>query len=405
MNEKLQLVKDSVAKVNRKSDLDWTDIKDKYQFEHNSDNLRKYGRGWQMLEDWGLVDFDNLSIDSNGELPKYKETVEVNGDGSQKSDKLIRLNEQDMKNPTKLLEAHGFNSTEWELVNARNSMWNSYVDNTLYSSRITVKPKVNGLDIEAIIEKINSKLHTRKVIPLVDKGERMLEIPLFDLHFGIGDLEYYEETLAEIIETIQYRNWDTIFIPIGQDALHTEGFNGTTTSGTIIGEVDFEKALDELNEFYTILIDEAIKNSNNVQVMFSAGNHDQLAGYMFVRMLQKQYKDSPSVKFDTEMKTRKSFVWKDIFVGVTHGDKGGNKIKENFMSEFGRQIAKANIIEIHSGHIHHEVAKDSYGFVVRSLPTKAKTDKYHDVNGFIGSRKTFQLFEYNESKLKKIHQV
>ena len=394
------LVRVSVDKINKLHKHDWTDIKEDFNFEHSSDNLRKYATGFKMMVDNGYVK-GNVS----GELPKYKEVTELKGDGSQTSDKLIRISEQEMKNPELVLIAHGYDPKDFELVNSRSSMWNSSVDNTLYSSRITVKPKVNGFDIDKIIEKINAKLHTRKVSPLTQQGQRMLEIPLFDLHFGIGDLEYYEETLAEILEVIEYRKWDTIFIPIGQDAIHTDGFNGTTTSGTIIGEIEFEKTINEVNEFYTYIIDKAIENSNNVNIMYSAGNHDQLAGYMFVRMLEKQYKDNETVKFDTEMKQRKAFKWKDVFVGVTHGDRGGNRIKENFMSDFGRLIADARVIEIHSGHIHHEVVKDSYGIVVRSLPTKAKTDKYHDVNGFVGSRKSFQLFEYTEDKMKKVHIV
>ena len=80
-------------------------------------------------------------------------------------------------------------------------------------------------------------------------------------------------------------------------------------------------------------------------------------------------------------------------------------MSKNFLSEFGKEIASSKIVEIHSGHIHHEVTKDDFGIVVRSLSTGAKTDDYHYDNGFIGSMKRFQLFEYSPYSLDAVYYV
>ncbi|RKJ71134.1 hypothetical protein D7X33_22610, partial [Butyricicoccus sp. 1XD8-22] len=251
---------------------------------------------------------------------------------------------------------------------------------TLYSSKITVKPKVIGFDVDKFIERVQKETKPIHIKSKVDYGERLLEIPLFDMHFGVADLDYYLDTYSEILETIQSRKWDTILFVIGQDLLHNDGFEGKTTSGTPIQKVNMEKAWDDAFTFYENLISNAIENSKNVNAIYSAGNHDRGISFGFVKSLQQRF---PQVNFDTGIKHRKHFVWNDVALFFTHGDKGHNRMTRNFLDEYGRLIAKAKIAEIHSGHLHAEKSKDDFGIVVRTLSTGAKTDDWHYDEGFV----------------------
>jgi RNase P protein component len=60
----------------------------------------------------------------------------------------------------------------WELISARNNIWNVYSKQdgvqTLYSSKIVVKPKVNGVSFEEIekhfdnmLENYNTTIHKK----------------------------------------------------------------------------------------------------------------------------------------------------------------------------------------------------------------------------------------------------
>lgn len=60
--------------------------------------------------------------------------------------------------------------------------------------------------------------------------EYMLEIPLYDMHFGIADYEYYKQTLIEVLEIIERRTYKEINIIIGQDIFHNDDFRGRTSS-------------------------------------------------------------------------------------------------------------------------------------------------------------------------------
>ena len=81
----------------------------------------------------------------------YKSESSINKDGTFSSDKLIVIKEDELKNPNSLLKAHGFDIREWELVSARNNIWNVYSKQDgvqeLYSSKIVVKPR-SGITLE-----------------------------------------------------------------------------------------------------------------------------------------------------------------------------------------------------------------------------------------------------------------
>lgn len=399
------LVRLSVAKLNKEHSMDWLDLVEQFNLDYSAETLRKKAYGWK-----DFVENEELEQLNSEEEITYKETSEILADGSHKSDKLIRMNSEQKKDKNYILEAHGFDKESWELVNAKNNIWNVYSKQdgiqSLYSSKITVKPKDNTFSYERFLELI-----TEKVTPIeVDRTNeqeaysKLLEIPLYDMHFGVSSLEYYKNHLAEILHKIRSRAWDTILIPIGQDLLHNDNFKGQTANGTQIDKVDMEKAFNEALQFYVTIISEALKpeNSKYVHCVYVKGNHDESISYGFFRTLQATF---PQANFEGSMKQRKGFAWEKVFIGMSHGDKGANRLVENFMTEFGKLIANAEVREIHTGHLHAEALKDKFGIVQRTLATANRTDGWHDDNGFIGANKRFQLFEYSPESLDAIYYI
>ena len=383
--------------------MDWIDVKEQFGFDQSAESLRKYATGWKMLQDSNVE--VNLTDEAIEITNKYKNTTEIMNDGSHKSDKLIAMNEEQSKDINYVLEAHGFNKDEWELVNAKNSIWNANSTSgaqTLFSSRITVKPKKNSFDLEKLLELVKKEIKPIEVVQPKESEDKLLEIPLFDMHFGIANLRYYYDTYRDIINKIKSCKWDTILFVVGQDLFHNDGFTGKTTSGTMIDKVDMEQAWSDADTFYSGLIEKALENSKNVEVIYSNGNHDQGICYGFVKTLEAKF---PQVKFDSRMQQRKGFTWRNVFLGFSHGDRGRARLEKNFLREYRTEIANAEIVEVHSGHYHHEVTKDDLGIVLRSLASKAKIDLYHYENGFVGSMKRFQLFEYSPASLDAIYYI
>jgi hypothetical protein len=259
--------------------------------------------------------------------------------------------------------------------------------------------------LEELLEAIRDNT---PICPIIHKPienvEGMLEIPLFDMHFGIADLDYYRNTLGEILAIVGSKHWDKIIIPVGQDLFHNDSLTkGVTTKGTLIEKVDLKKAVYDAKTFYFNLIDAAIQSANEVSVIYSPGNHDKTVGWLFVQILKERYGDI----VDDSTRERKAVWWNGCFIGITHGDKHTdtpNGLRGKFTMEYPALFATAKVWEIHAGHLHNEISKDEYGVQVRRLSTGNKNDDWTDEEGY-KSQKRFMLFEYMPNRLKSIHYV
>jgi UDP-2,3-diacylglucosamine pyrophosphatase LpxH len=259
--------------------------------------------------------------------------------------------------------------------------------------------------LEELLEAINANTPIAQIQPkAIKEADGMLEIPLFDMHFGIADMEYYRDTLAEILAIVGSKHWDRIVIPVGQDLFHNDSITkGITTKGTLIDKVDLKKAVYDAKTFYFNLIDKAIQSANEVQVMYSPGNHDKTVGWLFVQMLKVRYGDI----VDDSTHERKAVWWNGCFIGITHGDKNTdnvNGLRGKFTMEFPTLFAMAKVREIHTGHLHREDSRDEYGVQVRRMSTGNKDDDWTTDEGY-KSQKRFMLFEYAPNRLKSIHYV
>ena len=259
--------------------------------------------------------------------------------------------------------------------------------------------------LEELLEAIKDNTPIAQVQPKANKqADGMLEIPLFDMHFGIADLEFYRNTLEEILGIISSKHWDKIVIPIGQDLFHNDSIaKGITTQGTLIDKVDLKKAIYDAKTFYFNLIDRAIESANEVSVIYSPGNHDKTVGWMFVEILKTRYGDI----VDDSLAERKAIWWNGCFIGITHGDKNTdnvNGLRGKFTVEFPTLFAMAKVREIHTGHLHREDSRDEYGVQVRRMSSGNKDDDWTMSEGY-KSQKRFMLFEWMPNRLKSIHYV
>jgi hypothetical protein len=260
--------------------------------------------------------------------------------------------------------------------------------------------------IEEILCAIRDNTPVAQIHPKVcEQAEGMLEIPLFDMHFGIADFNYYEDALAEILSIVSGKHWNKIVIPVGQDLFHNDSLvKGVTTKGTLIEKVDLTKAVRDAMTFYYNLIDTALQHSNSVDVIYSPGNHDKTVGWMFVMILKERYGDI----VDDTPRERKALLWNGCFLGITHGAKGNDTaagLRGKFTKEFSTMYAAARVREIHVGHLHSERdSRDEYGIQIRRLSTKSKDDEWTDDEGYM-SQKRFMLFEWMPNRLKSIHYI
>lgn len=270
-----------------------------------------------------------------------------------------------------------------------------------------IKQKAGAFDPEEFLEAIRDSVDPFVCTPReLNNSTRMLEIPLFDMHWGVAFMDHYEPVLNEILDLITSRSWDKIVIPFGQDFFHNDSIiNGHTTKGTAIEKVDMTRAVKEGKRFMYTLIDAAIQNANEVKVIYSAGNHDKSISWMFMQVLLERY--GPTI-VDDSLENRKVVTYGTNAVMITHGDSKqatAKNLAHIFPISFPVEFAHANVREVHAGHLHHEAEADIYGVMIRRLSSGGKVDSWTDREDFVGAHRRFMLFEWDLKKLASIHYI
>lgn len=270
-----------------------------------------------------------------------------------------------------------------------------------------IKQKAGNFDREDFLAAIREKVEPFVYTP-VDRTDatRMLEIPLFDMHWGVAFMDYYEPVLNELLDLITSRRWDKIVIPFGQDFFHNDSIvNGKTTKGTPIEKVDMIRAVEEGQKFMYTIVDNAIKSANEVRVLYSAGNHDTSTSWMLMRVLLERY--GPAV-VDDSFEYRKVITYGKNAIMITHGDSkqaSAKNLAHIFPVSFPVEFANATVREAHCGHLHHESEADIYGVMVRRLSSGCKVDDWSNKEDFVGAHRRFMVFEWDLKKLASIHYI
>lgn len=266
-----------------------------------------------------------------------------------------------------------------------------------------VKQSRDTLTADEILEAIRMDVKPVRLDRSFFPSERMLEIPFYDLHFGVATLEDYAGVLSETADLIGRRRYDEIIFVLGQDLLHTNDMRGHTASGTEIGVIDFPRAWNDAFSFYATLIGEAVPSANAVRVVYVPGNHDECTSWCLVRALEQRF---PDVVFDSDIKPRKAIWWRRCFVGLCHGNersKAPGDLRGRFTVQFPEEFAHSDVREVHAGHLHVEKVADLYGVMIRRTSSAVPTDEWSEREGYVGAIKRFQAFEWAPGRLKSIH--
>ena len=255
------------------------------------------------------------------------------------------------------------------------------------------------VDWDKIAAMLAEGIEPVKVEPCTAQGDSMLEIPLFDMHFGITN--DYCRQLEEITGIVQ-KGYDEINVLFGQDVLHTNDLRGHTAKGTEIDRISFPDAWKAAWGFWTALLIACVENAKRVRIFYSKGNHDECSAWCLFKALEAAF---PDAEWDDTISPRKCLTWHGCFVGFGHCEYTGrsDRIFQNFVMDFPKEFADAQVREIHTGHLHRESIDN--GIMVRRLATAAPGTEWESNQGLIGAHKRFQLFEWLPGRLKAIYYI
>lgn len=402
-------------------DLDWSEIREKYDIKLNSDTIRK-ANGSVFGGSFRTAYFKNKSVSSStSDIEKakssYKSEQSINKDGTYTSDKLISIKENELKNPISLLKAHGFDIKEWELVSARNNIWNVYSKQDgiqeLYSSKIVVKSKEQTVDYDRINEWFD-KLDRKYSLPVIKtfdeflKGNKCLLIDIADLHlnlqatmFSTGN-EYNCEiaeklffyVISDILSRVEKYQFNKIIFCIGGDMLNGDNISGSTTKGTPQdSDLLYFDAVEKLYAM-TIRAIDTLKQKSPVNVIYISGNHDKLSGYKLAKFIDAWFRHDNNVIVDYSPLPRKYVKFGKTLFAFAHD--GNIKILPRLIADEAREYwSDIDTTEVFLQHLHTEqVLTEEYNMRIQRLPTiSAKSD--WTVNKGFGSKRQCKTFIFD----------
>ena len=186
----------------------------------------------------------------------YNEKIEIESDGSQCSEKLIKITREELKDTNKIMSLHGYDPEKWEVVKVSNSIWNSPIKGgdkqELYASKLIVKPRteISPQQIAEIFNNIAARKSEKIEKPYTNYNAdgKILEICLTDLHFGMlawgpeTGAEYnleiaekkFKEILNDIISKTRFFSFQKIYFIFCHDFFHCNNQERSTNKGTMV---------------------------------------------------------------------------------------------------------------------------------------------------------------------------
>lgn len=333
-------------------------------------------------------------------------------------DRKIELIPGESITPLAIMKAHGLDPSKWEVVNYRNSNWQSAVKDgkpiTLVSSRITVKPlkqtQVTFEDIEAWFNSKDFKAKPKCPKFEYNDSEEYLHIDLTDSHVGL--LTYNLETgndydvkiatdrirmlFDDIVQRSKGKRFKGVTIATLGDILHVDNSSNTTSHGTSQDtEGRITKWYGEALDMMVDCIDKILELKSPVKYVYLCGNHDTATGSMLAMSLSRVYKNNENIEFDVRPLPQKAVVYGETIIGLCHGDMPKKNLTNWMTKDFRKEFGDTKFAQIHCGHLHNYNVTPDNNILIYHLPSICESSYWEKSKGYTGER-GMMCFVYNE---------
>jgi len=356
-----------------------------------------------------------------------KSSVSYSGDGTVVSTKFLKLRDGTALTHKDLLELHGLDPTQWEVVNCINNYWNSQRSGgglqISYQSKLTAKPIKRAINLEEIGKHFAQlDREYRQPRPVIYAGgNQMAEVNIADLHLGKlcwhGDTgndydyriarEMFYKIIGEIKEELRHKKLEYILFVVFNDFFNSDNLEQTTTAGTPQDtDTRWPKMFNVGCEMIVTGAD-MLAEIAPVKILYIKSNHDEMTGYAAVQYASAWFRNDDNITVDTDARGRKFILYGNTLLGFTHGDKDGKEGTKEKASRLASSMpieakelwGKAKYHEIHAAHLHSEqMIQEINGVIVRRISSPTATDAYHYDAAYIGSVRKAQTFIYDKER-------
>lgn len=279
--------------------------------------------------------------------------------------------------------------------------------------------RVRELESEILLDRIrNHAPKYGRFEPVKRSSENMLELSMFDVHFGklawhvetgkSYDLDITKQRYIDAVDDLLTRAMmfgiEKIIVPIGQDFFNVDNQRNETTAGTPQDCDGRYAKIWAAGKEAAILAVESCARLAPVEVIYSPGNHDELSSYHLCEYLGAWFRNTKRVTVNSSPRKRKYVQYGPVVIGFTHGNNEKHADLAGIMLHEARELmSKSRTLEIHTGHLHKAkmtrfVNTDTHtgGVRVRILPSLSATDRWHYDHGYVGSLQAAEAYIWNK---------
>ena len=329
----------------------------------------------------------------------------------------------------KLLDIYNINLDIWEIEKKVINTWEvgakdpsgQIVTTPLFQVKLWLKKKQAVEDLLALRKQFIEDL--KDLSPAVEKYKsknpdtagRLLEINIFDLHFGkvawheeVGENYNIEVATQRFNQAIEYfldihkdHNIEKILFPISNDFFNSDRshpFNSTTSGTPQEEDTRWQNTFRKGRE---LLVKGITKLSTlaPVEVKVIPGNHDYERSFYLGDSLEGWFYNNKNVVIDNGASPRKYFKFGKCLIGLSHGNNEKTIDLPMIMAQENPEAwSKTFYREFHLGHLHHKKetqlksTNEYQGVIIRHMSSLSGTDSWHHKKGYVGARKSAEAF-------------
>ena len=365
------------------------------------------------------INFSNPFPTAFSEAPMHRFS-----NGKVESFCLIELFEGEDLTPDQLLAYHKLDPEKWQITSYTNNVWHGMTsqknDNALkqlYQSKLTAKPKADGISFEEIDK--HFQLMDRAYTPPAIRAKRpaghmMAEVNIADLHLGRlswhGDTGYnydhkiarnlFMDIVSEVYHELKQKQLEFITFVWTNDFFNSDTILKTTTQGTpqdtdVRWQKLFNVGVDLLVDAIVILSELA-----PVKTFYTASNHDEITSYHAIKYLEAWFRKDQSITINTDARPRKYQLYGNTLIGYTHGDKEKPARLASMIPNEARTLWGSSVTrEMHAAHLHSEHAiEEVNGVIVRRISSPTAPDTWSDKAGYVTAVRKAQTFLYDRER-------
>ncbi len=293
---------------------------------------------------------------------------------------------------------------------------------TNYQVKVWLKRK--NPDILVLEEILRCIQESRPLIPPIKyqkpkrgQGNKMLEISLFDIHFGLrcyapaADRDWTPEMAREMTLNVLEKlltdaepegPFDYILLPLGNDFFHCDNVFHTTTAGTSQPEADSWHHTYLMGEAFAVEMIERCKEVAPVKIKMIAGNHARQSEYTLGRFLWAYYRNDSNVEIDASASPYKFEHYGVNLIGYEHGHSVKQIRLAALMANECREAWSQTVYrEWHLGDQHRKGSSkpsvhEEQGVSVEFLPGLVMPNEWHRLKSFNWQKRMGMAFVWDK---------